>query len=64
LLEIHARDGLRRTVPVFKKDLVTVLSNLGADDGLYGAGAMARREARVYPEIPDAAKLQGDRFGP
>jgi hypothetical protein len=49
---------------VFLEDLVIVLPNLGADDGLYGPGTLTRREARAYPEISNTAKLQGDRFGP
>ncbi len=51
-------------MPVFKEDLAIVPPDLGADAGLYGAVALARRVARAYPEIPEAAKLQGDRFGP
>jgi hypothetical protein len=32
--------------------------------GLYGAVALARCGTGMFPEIPDKAKLQGDRFGP
>jgi len=49
---------------VFKEDLAILLPGLGADAGLYGAVALARRGAGMFPEIPDTAKLQGDRFGP
>jgi glucokinase len=49
---------------VFKEDLAILLPGLGADAGLYGAVALARRGAGMLPEIPDTAKLQGHRFGP
>jgi hypothetical protein len=51
-------------MPVFFEDLAIVSPNPGADAGLHGAVALARCGARVYPEISNTAKLQGDSFGP
>jgi hypothetical protein len=48
---------------VFFEDLAIVPPNFGADAGLHDAVALARCEARAYPEISNTAKLQGDRFG-
>lgn len=64
LLEPMRETVFADLMPIFEEGLKISPPGLGAEAGLYGAVALARREAEPYPEVRQVVKLQPDNPGP